>query len=79
MATLQSPSVGAAARFEVMHGQRKLQLQVSMYFPLIFQPAIFTSLKGTGRVREGYHEVHRKSTFAFSICGLSFARKTRTA
>ena len=30
-AALQSPSVGVAARLDVMHGHRKVQLQVSMY------------------------------------------------
>jgi hypothetical protein len=40
MATLQSPSVGRAVRFEVMHGHSSVQLQVSMYSPLICQEAI---------------------------------------
>src|SRR5262245_30500447 len=40
MATLQSPSVGRAARLELMHGHRNVQLQVSMYCPSTRQAAI---------------------------------------
>ena len=44
-AALQSPSVGRAARFEVMHGHSSVQLQVSMYSPLICQVAIVMLLR----------------------------------
>jgi hypothetical protein len=40
MAALQSPSLGRAVRFDPMHGQRKVQLQVSMYCPSMRQPAM---------------------------------------
>jgi hypothetical protein len=39
-AALQSPSVGEAARLEVMHGHSSVQLQVSMYSPLICHVAM---------------------------------------
>ena len=42
-AALQSPSVGGAARFEVMQGHRNAQLHVSMYSPLTCQPAMIVS------------------------------------
>jgi hypothetical protein len=48
IAAWQSPSVGCAARFEVMHGHTKVQLQVSMYSPLICQFAIDRSLDVMG-------------------------------
>ncbi len=41
-AALQSPSVGCAARFEEMQGQRKAQLQVSMYSPEMCQAIAFS-------------------------------------
>ncbi len=51
MAALQSPSVGRAARLEVMQGHRKLQLQVSMYSPSICQSAMVSILRGNAARR----------------------------
>jgi hypothetical protein len=45
IAALQSPSVGCADKFEVIHGQRKAQLQVSTYCPSIFHPIFYPLLK----------------------------------
>ncbi|MEO6564931.1 MAG: hypothetical protein ABIO63_02760 [Casimicrobiaceae bacterium] len=44
MAALQSPSVGRPAKLDVMQGHKKVQLQVSMYSPLMFQLAIVIPL-----------------------------------
>ena len=53
IAAWQSPSVGWAARLEVMHGHKKVQLQVSMYSPLICQPAIRRSSELPGAPQLG--------------------------
>src|SRR5512147_943757 len=45
-AALQSPSVGRAARLDQMHGHSSVQLHVSMYSPLICQPAMAILLRG---------------------------------